>query len=96
MSRDDDLDRPSRGAVGELGPLDKMYRDTNIVILVLFGLCCGLIAFVLSLIAYFTAKDPKAKSNALIVIIVGLVMTAVGIIIQLTGAIAGGVGAGAR
>ena len=95
MSRDDDLDRPSRGASGELGPLDKMYRDTNIVILVLFGLCCGLIAFVLSLIAYFTAKDPKAKSNALIVIIVGLVMTAVGIILQLTGAIAGGA-AGAR
>lgn len=96
MSRDDDLDRPSRGVSGELGPLDKMYRDTNIVILVLFGLCCGLIAFILSLVAYFTAKDPKAKSNALIVIIVGLVMTALGIILQLTGAIAGGVGAGAR
>lgn len=34
---------------GDLGPLDKMYRDT-------------------SAIAFFTAKDPKAKSNALIVL----------------------------
>ena len=52
-----------------------MYRDTNIVMLVLFGCCCGGIAFILSLICYLTAKDPMAKSNALIVMAVGAGLT---------------------
>jgi FtsH-binding integral membrane protein len=94
MARDDFDDRPVRGS-GELGPLDKMYRDTNIVILVLFGLCCGIVALVLSLVAYFTAKDPKAKSNALIVIVVSLILTAIGIVANVMGVFAGAVG-GAR
>jgi len=77
---DDDADeRPARrsknsGSGGNLGPLDKMYRDTNIAILIIFGVCCSCIASILSAVAFFTAKDPKAKSNALIVMIVGTVM----------------------
>lgn len=77
----------------QLGPLDKMYRDTNIVILVIFGICCGLIAFILSLVAYLTAKDEKAKSNALIVMIVGAVLTAIGIVAQVGGFLGGLAGA---
>lgn len=64
--RDDD-DRPSSGA---LGPLDKTFRDTSIVMLILFALCCRGIAFILSLICFLTAKDPKAKSNATVVLII--------------------------
>ena len=81
--RDDDYEddadeRPARRSrnsenSGDLGPLDKMYRDTNIAILIIFGVCCSCIATILSAVAFFTAKDPKAKSNALIVMIVGII-----------------------
>ena len=85
--RDDDYDddRPSRS--GDLGPLDKMFRDTNTVVLVLFGCCCGVIAFILSLICYLTAKNEKAKSNAMLVLIISGVMTVlnvIGTILQLS------------
>jgi hypothetical protein len=82
--RDDDDDYPESRS-RDLGPLDKMYRDTNIVILVIFGCCCGVIAFILSLICYLTARDEKAKSNSLIVIIISAVMIVLGIIAQVTG-----------
>lgn len=72
---DDYDDAPRSGAKG---PLDGMYANTNMIVLVIFGICCGLIAFVLSLVAYLTAKDPKAKSNALMVLIISLVVTVVG------------------
>ncbi len=80
---DDDFDdRPSRSS-GAMGPLDGMYKNTNIVVLILFGLCCGLIAFVLSLVAYLTGKDPKAKSNAMLVMIIGGILTAIAIAAQI-------------
>lgn len=87
----DDYDDAPRG--GGKGPLDGMYANTNIVVLVLFGICCGLIAFVLSLVAYLTAKDPKAKSNALLVMAIGGAMMIVGIILQVAGVMGGMMGA---
>lgn len=88
MSRmpDDDLDTPASGA---MGPLDGMYRNTNIVILILFAVCCQLIAFVLSLVAFLTAKDPKAKSNAMLVMLISGILMAIGLVLQFTGALAG-------
>lgn len=77
----------------QLGPLDKMYRDTNIVILVIFGVCCSGIALILSLVAYFTGKDAKAKQNAMIVAIIGGAIMAVNVIfyfIKFAGAVAAG------
>jgi thiamine transporter ThiT len=62
----------------ELGPLDGMFRDTSIIVLVLFGFCCGGIALILSIICLVTNKDPQAKSNALIVLIISLIGSAVG------------------
>jgi uncharacterized membrane protein len=93
MARDDYDDRP-RGT-GEFGPLDKMFRDTNVVILVLFGLCCGVIAAALGLVGVLTAKDPKAKSNATLVLIIGGVMFALGMIANFMGLL-GGLAGGAR
>ena len=61
-----------------------MFANTNIVILVLFALCCGIIALVLALVCYFTAKDPKAKSNALVVIMIDVVLTVVQVIVYAT------------
>ena len=77
--RDDEIRKP-------LGPLDKMYRDTNIVVLIFFGLCCGLIALVLSLVALLTGKDPKAKSNATVVLVISGIMLVIGIIVQILAA----------
>jgi len=78
---DDDYDdRPSRG--GAKGPLDNMYANTSMVVLILFAVCCNGIATILSLIAFLTAKDPKAKSNALVVLIVAGILTAVGIVVN--------------
>jgi hypothetical protein len=74
---------------GELGPLDKMFRDTNIVILVIFAICCGIIAIILSLIGYLTAKDPKAKSNALLVLIISGALTIIGVVLQFAGILGG-------
>ncbi len=91
---DDDFDdRPARSS-GAKGPLDGMYANTNIVVLVLFGLCCGIIAFVLSLVCYLTAKDPKAKSNAMIVMAIGFAMFVVGIILNVAGVFAGAAAGG--
>jgi hypothetical protein len=88
---DDDYDdRPARA--GAMGPLDGMYRNTNIVVLVLFGLCCNGIAFILSLVAFLTAKDPKAKSNAMMVMIIGGVVTAISIVLQVAGVLGGAAG----
>lgn len=87
---DDDYDdRPARSGGGGMGPLDGMYRNTNIVVLVLFGICCGLIAFVLSLVAFLTAKDPKAKSNAMLVMLISGILSALGLVLQFAGILGG-------
>ncbi|MBY0514095.1 MAG: hypothetical protein K2P78_09320 [Gemmataceae bacterium] len=86
---DDFDDRPRKrgrsSGGGGSGPLDNMYTNTNIVVLVLFGCCCGIIAFVLSLVAYLIGKDEKAKSNAMIVMIVSGIMFVLNLIAALTG-----------
>ena len=94
--RDDDKDdRPVRRRRDDddlpvaLGPLDKMFRDTNVVILVLFAVCCRGIALILSAICFFTAKDPKAKTNATIVMCIDGGLTVVAIILNFTGVLAG-------
>jgi hypothetical protein len=69
----DDLDGPSRPTGS--GPLDGMFANTNIIVLVIFAFCCSTLALILSIIAFLTAKDPKAKNNAMIVMIVGAIIT---------------------
>jgi hypothetical protein len=86
----DDRPRRRRGGGGS-GPLDNMFAKTNIVVLILFGICCGLIAFALSLVAFLTGKDPQAKSNAMIVMIISGILSVLGLILNLTGAL-GGIG----
>ena len=66
--------RPKR----EMGPLDAMFRDTHIIVLVLFGLFCNGIALILSIIGVCTGKDPTGKSNAMILLILSLMVTVFG------------------
>ena len=88
--RDDDDydDRPARSG-GPKGPLDGMFANTNIAILVLFAVCCRGIALILSLVCFFTAKDPKAKSIATIVMIIDGAIIVLGIILNFAGVFAG-------
>ena len=59
------------GSSRPLTGLDKLFLNTNIVLLILFGVCCNFIAFILGLIGVLTCTDPRAKQNALIVTIIG-------------------------
>jgi hypothetical protein len=58
--------------------LDQQFANTNIVILILFGFCCGGFAAIIAAIAYFTGTDPKGKQNALIVMIIGIIVWVLG------------------
>ena len=73
----------------ELGFFDKTFKNTNIVILIIFGLCCGIIPLVLGIIGIATCKDPTAKRNAIIVTVVGAISFILSILLQLGGALAG-------
>jgi hypothetical protein len=79
----DDIDRG--GEPRPLTGLDAMFANTNIVLLVLFGVCCNGLALILGVVGLITCKDPKAKKNATIVIIVGGIMTILGLIAQFSG-----------
>ena len=78
---DDDDDLPVRKR--EMGPLDGMFRDTSMVVLVLFACCCNGIALILGIIALATAKDPTAKSNALTVTIIAGIVTFLAVIAEI-------------
>ena len=78
MARDDDA--PSKG--GQLSGIDGMFANTNIVVLILFGFCCNGIALILGIVGLITCKDEVAKRNALIVTIIGGIITAVGVVGQ--------------
>ena len=64
--------------------LDKFYVD-NFVFAVIISVCCGIIGLVLSAVAFFTSKDPKAKNNAMICLIISGVLMALGIIANFAG-----------
>lgn len=78
MARDD-FDAP---ATTGSGPLDGMYADKNKIILIIFTICCGLISLVVNLIAFLTAKDPSAKANAKLMLIISGVIFVVAILLQ--------------
>ena len=53
------------------GPLDSLYRN-NYVLGIILSLCCGIVGLVLSIICVVTAKDPVAKKNATICLIISI------------------------
>ena len=81
--RDDDYDRPRRRRDDDdddydvrrrprqLTGLDGLFANTNIVILVLFPLCCIGIAMILGIVGLATCKNEDARQRALIVTIIG-------------------------
>jgi len=78
MVRDDfepDIRRPLTG-------MDAMFANTNIVVLILFGFCCGGIALILGIVGLAVCKDEKARQNAMIVTIISGALTAIGTVTQ--------------
>ncbi len=64
----DDDDYSPRPKRRQLGPLDQTFRDTNVVVLVLFACLCRGLAFLLAVICLLTAKDDTARRNSIIVL----------------------------
>src|ERR1700687_828427 len=61
----------------QMGWLEQQFATQNIVVLCIFGFCCSLLAAILAAIVYFTGTNEVAKKNALIVLIIGGIMTLV-------------------
>jgi hypothetical protein len=77
---------------GDRGPrqltgLDGTFANTNIVVLVLFGLCCGVIALAFGIVGLVACKDELAKRNALIVTAISGTLTVVHLILYFSGLI---------
>ena len=60
--------------------LEQQFANNNIVVLIIFGICCNWIAAILAAITYFTGTDPKAKQNSLIVMIIGVIVGVVSLL----------------
>jgi hypothetical protein len=75
---DDDLD-VSRRSRRDRGWLDQQFGDTSMVLLVVFALCCGIIAFGFGLAGVVGCKDPNAKQKALVTMIVSGIMVAISV-----------------
>ena len=52
------------------------------LVLVLFAFCCGGIALVLGIVGVVLCKDPVAKKNAILVLILSIISSLIGIAIQ--------------
>jgi multisubunit Na+/H+ antiporter MnhG subunit len=68
--------------------MDAFFGNTSMVLLILLAVCCEPVGLILGIIGLVTCKDPVAKNNALIVTIIGAILTFLGsggIVINLGG-----------
>jgi hypothetical protein len=80
---DDDDDMPSVRRNEPLTGMNGFYGNTNIVVLILFSLCCNGLCFlplILSIVGVTSCTDEKAKSNAKMCLIISAIMTVIGVI----------------
>ena len=66
---------------------DKLFLDTNFVILIIFSICCGWIALIIGILGLVLCKDPEAKQRAMIVTVISGVIAAINLIAVFTGAL---------
>ena len=60
--------------------IEQQFKNTNIVLLVIFSVCCSLIALVFGILGLAMSKDPEAKQKALVVTIIAGIMVVLGTI----------------
>ena len=75
--------------VSELTGIDGMFAKTNIVLLILFGFCCGQIALILGIVGLVACKDPRAKQNAMVVTIIAGVQWVIVVVAAVIGNLGG-------
>jgi hypothetical protein len=63
----------------ELGWLDRQFRDTPLVVLLLFSCCCGEIALIFGILGVALCKDRTARGNASIVLAVSAIRFVLGV-----------------
>jgi anaerobic C4-dicarboxylate transporter len=88
MSRADDI---GSGPPSQLTGLDGWFTKTPtfVVSIVLAVIpCCSLIGLILGIVGLIVCKDPTARRNAIIVTAIGAVIVVIGAILSGTGAIA--------
>ena len=56
------------------------FFNSNIVILIIFSICCSPLAFILGIVGLITCTDATAKRNALIVTIIGAIFGGLGMV----------------
>ncbi len=56
------------------------FFNSNIVILIIFSICCSPIAFILGIVGLITCTDATAKRNALVVTILGAIFGGLGVV----------------
>ena len=74
---DDDDDRMPPIRKQTPSGMDGFFTNTSFPVLILFGVCCSGIAFIVSLIGVFTCTDPTAKKNATTVLIISIVFAVI-------------------
>ncbi|HLW66108.1 MAG TPA: hypothetical protein VKS79_12425 [Gemmataceae bacterium] len=82
---DDGLGAPPAQRSG----LDKWFTD-QFVFAIIISICCNglcLIPLIINFIGFFTCKDPKAKNNAMICLIISVVLTVLGLGLRFSGVI---------
>ncbi len=62
MASDTSSSRPLSG-------LDRFFVE-NFILAIILSVCCNVVGLILSLLGVITCKDPKAKNNAIICLIV--------------------------
>ena len=73
---------PQPNTQAELSWIDKTFKDTSVLVLVIFAFCCGCIALILGIVGVVLCKDPVAKKNAILVLILSIITTLITIAIQ--------------
>jgi len=58
----------------QMGWLETQFLNLHVAIWVIIACCCWPAGVILGAIGYFTSTNPKAKQNALIMLIVGVVI----------------------
>ena len=66
----------------EMNWLDKQFAHTSLPILVIFPLCCGLPAFGFGLAGVIACSHPKARRNAIIVLVISVIAMVLGVALQ--------------
>jgi hypothetical protein len=58
---------------GQMNFFDRTFGNTNIVILILFALCCGGIALVFGILGIILCTDREARQRAILVVVIEVI-----------------------